>query len=149
MKKFYLVLAVICMLVIPFIVRAASIEQSGDYTNSSTVYGHKNASGDIGAINAPAETETIKRLTCSAINSEYSYAIPANTKEFTIYEETMTYALRYAWSSGRTTSDSSQLWRAIPAGVGITEKNLNFTGKTIYVRCPGHAGAVAVITTKQ
>lgn len=87
---------------------------------------------------------TISNLTLTLAATEYSYAVPANTKK--IYVKARgSNDLRFAFVSG----DTATLFMTVPAGGGFSVDAIYLRGQTIYIQCPGAAGEIAEILTFQ
>lgn len=87
---------------------------------------------------------TISNLTLTLAATEYSYALPANTKKAVI-KARGSNDLRFAFVSGETATS----YITIPAGSQFATDSIYLRGQTIYIQCPGAAGEVAEILTFQ
>lgn len=87
---------------------------------------------------------TIYNLTLTSANTEYSQALPDDTREVTIKTRTMASELKLAFVE----NESGTKYQTIPVGASktITEKYLK--GLTLYVQSPD-AGVVVEIEVWQ
>jgi hypothetical protein len=85
-----------------------------------------------------AMTPTLYNITCTVANTEYSRAILADTKKFTI--KARGGSLKVCFTSGQ----SGTTYILLTDGQGWSEDNLRLTGKTFYFQSPT-AGAIAEI----
>lgn len=87
---------------------------------------------------------TVANVTLTSAATEYSYAIPANTKKI-LAKARGSNALRFAFVSGETTTN----YVSIAAGGQFSLDSVYLRGQTLYVQCPGAAGEVLEILTFQ
>ena len=90
----------------------------------------------------PATTSTIYNITMTTADTEYSQALPANTKAITIQCQA-DYAVRFAFETGKVATPTTP-YGTVKAGMVYYEVGLNLASTTIYVAC-GTAGQVAEI----
>lgn len=84
---------------------------------------------------------TIANTTMTVANTEYSYAVPANTKKVLIKERSGSSAVKLAYTSGQ----SGTTYITIPAGSTKYLEGAWLTGITLYFQC---ADAGKVIETE-
>lgn len=80
-----------------------------------------------------ATTPNPYNITMTNANTEYSQALPANTKKFT-FQCRGAYDMRYAFTTGKVAGSVSPYF-TIKAGMNNWEDNLLLNSKTLYVAC--------------
>lgn len=84
-------------------------------------------------------TPTIYNITMTNANQEYSQALPANTKKFTVMMQENDTAFRIAYITGKVATPTAPYF-ACPAGACISEDfSQGKTSQTLYFAC-GTAG---------
>ena len=78
----------------------------------------------------PATTINEYNITLTLANTEYSQALPANTKKF-IFQARTDVDIRYAFTTGKVATPTAPYF-TLKAGMIYSEDNLNLTSKTIY-----------------
>lgn len=91
-----------------------------------------------------ATTPTLYNVTMTAANTEYSQALPANTKKIKFRCQDVGFDVRTAYETGKVAAPTSP-WSLLAAGEVETVDDLNLTGKTLYFSCVA-AGKVMEIT---
>ena len=81
-----------------------------------------------------ATTPVLYNVTMTNINTEYSQALPANTKMFEFGCRETGFDVRYAFETGKVAA-STQPYKTLPAGVIKTVDRLNLSSVTIYIAC--------------
>lgn len=81
-----------------------------------------------------ATTPVIYNVTMTLANTEYSQALPANTKKIKFRCQNVGYDLRIAYEMGRVATPTAP-WSLLAAGEVEVEDGLNLTSKTIYFAC--------------
>lgn len=81
-----------------------------------------------------ATTVTLYNVTMTLANTEYSQALPANTKILEFREQSTGFVTRYAFETGKVAGSVSP-FRTLGAGEVKTLDGLNLTSKTLYVAC--------------
>jgi len=87
-------------------------------------------------------TPTIYNVTMTSADTEYSQAIPANTRRLTIQCQGA-YDIRFAFASGKVATPTAP-YGTIKKGMNYYEENLKTSGLTVYVAC-GTTSQVAEI----
>lgn len=85
-----------------------------------------------------ATTPIIYNVTMTNINTEYSQALPANTKIIEFRNQGVGFDTRYAYETGKVATPTAP-YALLAAGEVKTVEGLNLTGKTLYFAC-GTAG---------
>lgn len=81
-----------------------------------------------------ATTPTLYNVTMTLADTEYSQALPANTKILEIREQSMGYVTRYAFVTGKVAIPTAP-YRTLGAGEVKTLDNLNLAAVTLYFAC--------------
>jgi len=112
--------------------------------SSSVTLGQKTSANSIpvtlssdGVTCKESITPTIYNITCVSGNTEYSQALPANSKRITIRARTKTHDFKFSYTSGQ----SGGVYMSLPGGDHYWEDMLNLTSKTLYFQSTT-AGAV-------
>ena len=85
-----------------------------------------------------ATTPTLYAITMTLANTEYSQALPANTKILEFRCRATGYDVRFAYVTGKVAT-SVDPYRTLSAGQTKTIDNLNLAATVLYVAC-GTAG---------
>ena len=72
-------------------------------------------------------------VTCTAANTEYALPLPQGTKQFTIFTNSATAALRVGYSQGKVQPGTTGEFIAIASGNQYYETDLDLRGQTLYV----------------
>lgn len=91
---------------------------------------------------AAATTPAIYNVTMTNSDTEYSQALPANTKRFSLQCLT-DFDVRFAFASGKVATPTAP-YALIRAGMNYFEEQLNLAAVTLYVASPD-AGKIAEI----
>lgn len=83
---------------------------------------------------------TIANVTMTNANTEYSYALPANTKKFQFKERAGASSVKYSFTSG----ESGTVYVTLPVGSTKYFEGSWLRGLTVYFQCPD-AGKVLEI----
>jgi len=81
-----------------------------------------------------ATTPTVYNVTMTTANTEYSQALPANTKILEFRCQSTGYATRFAFETGKVAAPTAP-YRSLDAGEVKTLDGLNLTSKTLYFAC--------------
>ena len=81
-----------------------------------------------------ATTPVIYNVTMTSADTEYSQALPANTKMFEFGCRETGFDVRYAFETGKVAA-SVLPYKTLPAGVIKTVDRLNLSSVTIYIAC--------------
>ncbi len=81
-----------------------------------------------------ATTPTIYNVDMTLADTEYSQALPTGTKILEIREQSMNFATRYAFTTGKVAGPAAP-YRSLNVGEVKTVEGLSLTGKTIYFAC--------------
>lgn len=92
----------------------------------------------------PATTPTIFNVAMPSANTEYSWALPANTKKFTVSLRENNEAYRLAFEAGRVAAPTAP-FLAVPAGGQYFEDHVWLTGMTLFFACPVAGRTVQII----
>lgn len=76
-----------------------------------------------------SNTPTIFNLSALLANTEYSYAIPSNTRKIQVKVRGLA-TVQFSF----TVNESNTTFITIPTGTVYTDDNLDLTGKTLYLR---------------
>jgi len=79
----------------------------------------------------PSTTPTIYNVTLTSANTEYSQALPANTREFRFICRTL-YDVRFAWVTGKVATPTAP-YLTLTAGVDYHSDNDNLASQTLYL----------------
>lgn len=90
----------------------------------------------------PATTPDISNVSMPSANTEYSLALPANTKKFLIKLRATNSLLKVAY----TVNESGSVFMTIPFGSSLNREGLRATSKTLYFQSPS-ASQTAEIET--
>jgi len=90
---------------------------------------------------APATKPTIYNVTMTLADTEYSQALPAKTKKFTIHTRDGT-AFRLAYETGKVATPTEPYF-SIPASAIKSEDNLT-TAVTLYFACAAAAKVIEI-----
>lgn len=88
-----------------------------------------------------AATHNIYNVTMTLANTEYSQALPANTKKFTIKCRTF-YDIKLAF----TVNQSGVTYLTIPSGMAYNEDLIRPATLTLYFQCPAAAQVAEIVT---
>ena len=91
---------------------------------------------------ADGTTPTIYNLTLAVVDTEYSQALPANTRRFSLQCLT-DYDMRFAFVAGKVAVPTAP-YALVGAGMNYYEEGLNIESVTLYVGTD-QAGTVAEI----
>ena len=91
---------------------------------------------------AAATTPAIYNVSMVSADTEYSQALPANTKRFSVQCLT-DFDVRFAFETGKVATPTAP-YALIRAGMNYFEDRVNLASTTVYVACPS-AGKVAEI----
>ena len=78
----------------------------------------------------PSTTPTVYNVTLTNVNTEYSQALPANTREFRFRCRTL-FDVRYAWVTGKVATPTAP-YLTLPAGSDYWSDWNNLSDKTLY-----------------
>ena len=98
---------------------------------------------DEGDLVKEATTPTIYNVTMASADTEYSQALPANTKKFTVQCQG-NYDVRFAFETGKVATPTAP-YAIIKAGMNYYEDNLNLTTKTLYFGCGTAAQVLEIV----
>lgn len=101
-----------------------------EVTEISNILAQALPTGAIGV----ATTPTVYNVDMTLADTEYSQALPADTKIFEIREQSMNFTTRYAFVTGKVAVPSAP-YRTLGVGEVKTVEGLSLTGKTIYFAC--------------
>jgi len=90
----------------------------------------------------PSTTPTVYNLTLTNANTEYSQALPANTREFRFRCRT-TYDIRFAWVTGKVATPTEP-YLTLPAGSDYYSDWNKLANQTLYL-ASSTAGVVVEI----
>jgi len=98
--------------------------------------------------NSPVTTVTPYNITCTVANTEYSQALPANTRALrfrcrTVDANGNSVVCRYAWVTGKVATPTAP-YLTLPQNGDYRGTNLNLTSATLYL-ASATAGAVVEI----
>lgn len=79
----------------------------------------------------PVTTPTIYNITLTLANTEYTQALPANTREFRFICRTL-YDVRFAWVTGKVATPIAP-YLTLPAGADYYSDNDNLASQTLYL----------------
>lgn len=116
-----------------------------DATNGKWVEVAVNASGILQVYDPKTETELAKKvnkattptkyaLTITNADTEYSQALPANTKQFSVHLRDMS-AFRIAYETGKVATPTD-LYETVPAGSEKYIENIEPSSLTLYIAAP-------------
>ncbi len=113
---------------------AQAIKSTSDPTKHGEIVINPDGS-DIGStISAsqqpPSTTPTVYNLTLTSANTEYSQALPANTREFRFRCRTI-FDVRYAYVTGKVATPTSP-YLTLPAGSDFWSDWTNLPSTTLY-----------------
>lgn len=91
---------------------------------------------------AAATAATLYNVTMTSADTEYSQALPANTKRFSLQCLT-DFDVRFAFITGKVATPTAP-YALVRAGMNYYEQQLNLASATLYLASPG-AGKVAEI----
>lgn len=91
----------------------------------------------------PATTITEYTVTMTLADTEYSQALPANTKQITISCSDGT-AFRFAFATGKVATPTEP-YQICQANQTLNFANLNLSSKTLYLGCGSAAKVVNII----
>ena len=77
-----------------------------------------------------SKTPTVYNLTLTLANTEYSQALPANTRDFRFRCRTA-YDVRYAWVTGKVAASTAP-YLTLPSGFDYYSDGNNLSTKTLY-----------------
>lgn len=80
--------------------------------------------------NIPATTEAEYNITCTNVNTEYSQALPANTRSFE-FQNRSGNALRWSFTTGKVATPTAP-YNTLKAGGVEFKEGVNLTSKTLY-----------------
>jgi hypothetical protein len=92
----------------------------------------------------PATTPTIFNVAMPSGNTEYSQALPANTKKFTVSLRESDATYRLAFEAGRVAAPTAP-FLAVPVGGQYFEDHVRLTGMTLFFACPVAGKNVQII----
>lgn len=95
---------------------------------------------DEGDLVRQATTPTVYNIAMTNADTEYSQALPANTKKLTLQCQTA-FDVRFAFATGKVATPTAP-YLTCKSGQNYFEDNLLLNSQTIYVACPS-AGKVA------
>jgi hypothetical protein len=78
----------------------------------------------------PVTTPTVYNVTLTLVNTEYSQALPANTREFRFICRTL-FDVRFAWVTGKVATPTAP-YLTLPAGADFFSDNNNLSSMIIY-----------------
>ena len=87
------------------------------------------------ALILPAATPAIYNVVMTNANAEYSQALPAGTKKFSIHLRENDATYRVAFVTGKVATPTEP-YETIPSSWEYYEDGVNLTGMTIYFACP-------------
>ena len=87
-------------------------------------------------------TPTVYNLTLTIADTEYSQALPANTKDFRFRCRTL-YDVRYAWVADKVATPTAP-YLTLPAGSDYRSDNNNLSSQILYV-ASSEAGVILEI----
>lgn len=90
----------------------------------------------------PVTTPTVYNLTLTSADTEYSQALPANTREVRFRCRTA-YDVRFAWVTGKVATPTAP-YLTLPAGSDYYSDNDNLASQTLYL-ASAQAGVVVEI----
>lgn len=90
-----------------------------------------------------ALTPTTYNIAMTNADTEYSQALPANTKKFTLQCRTA-FDIRFAFATGKVATPNEP-YMTLKSGAVYFEDNLNLTSKTLYVACGSASKSAEVI----
>lgn len=88
---------------------------------------------------------TVANVALTLATTEYSYAIPTNTRKIVIKERSGAQDLRIAFEASGTTT----AWITVPAGSQWAMDGVYLRGQTIYIYAPSAPSLVAEVLTIQ
>lgn len=94
----------------------------------------------------PATTSTIYNVTLTTANTEYSQALPANTRALRFRCRTL-YDVRYAWVTGKVATPTAP-YLTLPIGCDYRLDYVNLTTTTLYF-ASSTAGVIVELETWQ
>lgn len=97
-----------------------------------------------GSVAISLNTGVIYNVTMTLANTEYSQALPANTKKIKFRCQDVGFDVRTAYVTGKVATPVTP-WSLLAAGEVEVEDGLNLTGVTLYFAC-GTAAKVFEIT---
>lgn len=92
----------------------------------------------------PVTTSTVYNTTLTNANTEYSQALPTNTREFRFICRTL-FDVRYAFITGKVATPTAP-YLTLPAGMEYSSDNDNFASTTIYF-ASATAGVIVELET--
>ena len=101
--------------------RVTVVEHSGSPTDHATSAKQQ----------PPVTTPTVYNVTLTNANTEYSQALPANTRELRFRCRSL-FDVRYSFTAGKVATPTSP-WLVLPAGMDYFSDNNDFIDKTIYL----------------
>ena len=81
----------------------------------------------------PGTSPVVYNVTITNLDTEYSQALPASTKAFTMQCRT-DYDVRFAYVTGKVATPTAP-YMTLKSGQNYFEDRLNLTSKTIYLAC--------------
>ena len=96
------------------------------------------------AQNPPVTTSTIYNVTLTSADTEYSQALPANTREFRFRCRT-SFAVRFAFVTGKVATPTAP-YATLPKGADYWSDNLNLASTTLYL-ASAEAGVIVELET--
>jgi len=110
-----------------------------DATISSLVTAVNSATTAVNKQNA--STPTVYNLTCTAANTEYSQALPANTKRFAVMNQgnnaVTTWKMYFASAAAATMN--------FPGNVGYTEEMIYLAAQTLYFKSSNAGDVIQIL----
>ena len=92
---------------------------------------------------AAVTAATIYNVTMTSADTEYSQALPANTKRFSLQCLT-NFDVRFAFVTGKVAAPTAP-YALVRAGMNYYEENLNLAAVTVYVACADAAKVAEIV----
>jgi len=109
---------------------ATDIVGTAHYQRFKLDIGGDGASVPVTDLALPATTPTVYNKTLTSVDTEYSQALTANTREFRFRCRTL-YDVRYSFSTGKVAVPTAP-WLTLPAGSDYWCDGVNLPATTIY-----------------
>jgi len=115
--------------------RNEALQSSSGTANTTDVDVVSSALPDGGATAAkqqpPVTTSTVYNTTLTSADTQYSQALPANTREFRFRCRT-SFAVRFAFVTGKVATPTAP-YMTLPKGTDYWSDNLNLASTTLYL----------------
>ena len=92
----------------------------------------------------PVTTSTVYNTTLTNADTEYSQALPANTRQFR-FKCRDSFDVRYAFATGKVATPTSP-WLTLPADCNYSADNTNLAATTLYLAAD-QAGVIVELET--